>query len=521
MTMMANTDIKSTILKKMANYQMPGISMRLVHKNKVVYELDLGVGDIVKQTPIDKNSIFGIGCSTKPIAALALLMLFEEKNISLSEPVHRFIPSLKHKYQNLQVGHLINHSGGIWRGNKSKKNQTNEETLTKIECANLLYPSSEKFKYSNWGYFLIGCIVEKLSGMTRTEYVSKKIFTSLGMNHSSFRDDHKILPKNLINGYWNEWYFGGADYRLKIKKSPVFSLNSYAGGILTTTDDYAKLLLELGNPESKIISNRIKELMFTPSLKVSSVKYSGMGFLIEKTPEYNLIYFPGSNSGFASFSVIFQKPEVSGVIFANRSACNTELRKYIDIALAETFPDLNLKIINTPYNDAEGEYYGRHNKKIEIRDCHLEYPRLILEDREVTLYHQNHRRFYMIDGPYKNSMLRVYRRKGVVKRISVGPDFYYSKLPMRIERDTILPNWKRFTGMFYCEFFDKAEILQRDGKLFINWGAIYETVLTHLENGLFIQKRGPFHLEQLKFNVADNWKDDNFTISELIFKRIT
>lgn len=519
--MLIKDTVAAQIEAKMQHYQMPGISIRLMKKHEVVYALDLGVEDIKTQTPVTSNSVFGIGCSTKPLAALALHILFEKENLSLSTPVHRFIPTLKSSYPDLEVGHLIEHTGGLWRGNKSHFEQTDEETLRKIEQAELLFPSGSRFKYSNWGYFLIGSVIEAITGVSRAEYVRQAIFEPLNMRNSMFRSmDAEALPANLIKGYWNGWYFGGPDFGRPIEESPVFPLDSFSGGLLTTTDDYTQFLLAITNPESSIVSQQVRDVMFQPSAMISSSKYSSKGFLVEKREDRNVIYFPGSNSGFASFSVIFPEAGITGLIFGNRSASNTELRKYLDIALAEVFPEHNTQIMEPPVTDLEGVYHGLNDRKVKILDLFNEFPVLSTDGQNIELYHQNPRRYFVKSEPSSLSMMRVYRRKERIKRISIGADYFYPKLPKRLADRPTFPDLKRFTGMFTCEFFDRAQILQREGDLYINWGAIYETRLEHLDQGSFVQHKGPFHLEKLEFNTAENEADDSFTIAELVFKRV-
>ena len=111
----------------------------------------------------------------------------------------------------ITVNHLIHHTSGIrdyngllvLAGFRSGFDCPNvDEALDVIfRQKRLNYPPGEEYSYSNSGYFLMGQIVERVSGKSLNEFAQEHIFRPLGMKHTIFQDDHPQIIKNRATGY--------------------------------------------------------------------------------------------------------------------------------------------------------------------------------------------------------------------------------------------------------------------------------------------------------------------------------
>ena len=124
-----------------------------------------------------------------------------------------------------------------------------------------------KFNYSNSGFYLLGYIIEKASGMSYEEYLKKNIFNPAGMTNSSFNHYNKII-KNRVKGYVkSENGFENCEY-----VSPAIFYS--AGGLLSTVDDFNKFYQALTS--YKLLGKESLEKAWT-SYKLQDGKDTGYG----------------------------------------------------------------------------------------------------------------------------------------------------------------------------------------------------------------------------------------------------
>jgi CubicO group peptidase (beta-lactamase class C family) len=314
------------------NGKFPGFVSAVARKGKVVHYETIGFADMETGESLKKDSLFRIYSMSKPITGVALMILLEEGKLRLNDPVSLYIPEfadtkvlmmnedgtseLVDQTKVMTIRDLATHTSGIaydftankelakiYRQNKlspyfSINNPTKETLVTgmissekpfKDICsfakalaskAPLMHQPSERYTYS-MGMDVLGCIIERVSGVRFDEFLDTKIFKPLNMQDTFFSvpeskrdrfttlyaevkdlktfmpDLGESIPEDLtmlrVDGKQNSAYF---------KEATVFDGGS---GLVSSTEDYlkfAQMLLNGGKlGEQRILSRKSVELM--------------------------------------------------------------------------------------------------------------------------------------------------------------------------------------------------------------------------------------------------------------------
>jgi CubicO group peptidase (beta-lactamase class C family) len=283
--------------------RLAGVTTLVSRRGKVVAFDAYGYTDVAARTPMTKDTIFRIASMTKPIAGVAMMILWEEGKWKLDDPVHKYIP----EFMNLQVKsesgalvaqshpmtmrELMSHTAGfdVSRGYQDANLNDGDlqgmiDKLAKLPLA--AHPGTD------WRYGpsvdIQGYVVEKLSGQTLDQFLNKRIFEPLKMKDTGFWvDASKAGRVTRIHTY-------GPDKKVMLapatgrdpSQKPRFLSGS--GGLLSTTEDYwrfAQMLLNGGEADgTRILKASTVELMRTNvlnegvQLDLYGPKEPGIGF---------------------------------------------------------------------------------------------------------------------------------------------------------------------------------------------------------------------------------------------------
>ncbi|MBL7698745.1 MAG: serine hydrolase [Chitinophagaceae bacterium] len=205
----------------------PGIAVLVAKDGKIVYEKGYGYADIDKKVKVTPETQFRIGSITKQFIATAILKLQEAGKISVNDKLSKFFPDFP-RGNEVTIHHLLTHTSGIHSfTNKDSflndvvKPITNEQLLNYFKNDPYDFNPGERYQYNNSGYFLLGYIIEKITGDNYGAYLKKEIFDPLGMTHTGVHSPRVKLAHEALgyeksgDGYkraldWNMDWAGGA-----------------------------------------------------------------------------------------------------------------------------------------------------------------------------------------------------------------------------------------------------------------------------------------------------------------------
>ncbi|MEP1445481.1 MAG: serine hydrolase [Paraglaciecola sp.] len=208
----ASQNVTKKVEAVIQSYHQYGVfngSVLIAKDNQVIYEHGVGFADINKNLPNTPNTPFRIGSLSKTFTALLIMQLMEQKKLKLSDFVHKILPEYTSaEGQKITIRHLLAHTSGLpghfqlpgWKEGKYQNNFSRSEWLQTISQLTLLSEPGEQYHYGNLNYFLLGCIIEKLSGMSYQTNLHKRIFQPSNM-HSSGVEDAAMDPTIPTVGY--------------------------------------------------------------------------------------------------------------------------------------------------------------------------------------------------------------------------------------------------------------------------------------------------------------------------------
>ena len=184
-------------------------SVLVSEQGKVIYKKGFGQANMEWEIPNKPNTKHRLGSITKQFTAMLILQLAAKGKLDLHAPISKYLPDYpKESGDKITTHHLLTHSSGIpnytafpgFFEEESRDPYKPEEFIKKFQDKGLEFKPGEKFNYSNSGYFLLGVIIEKLTGKTYEAMLQDNIFTPLGMDDSGY-DNHGTIIKNRATGY--------------------------------------------------------------------------------------------------------------------------------------------------------------------------------------------------------------------------------------------------------------------------------------------------------------------------------
>jgi D-alanyl-D-alanine carboxypeptidase len=155
-----------------------------------------GKADVEGAVPMTVGTMLPIGSVTKQFTAVAILQLHDQGKLGLDDDVTNWLPDLNTGGNTLTLRHLLGHTAGIVDIGAMPELRAIRlilnATVTRDSVYNIIrrypprFPAGTMQAYSNTGYWLLGRIIEKVSGMSYEDYVAKRIFEPLGMSRSMY-----------------------------------------------------------------------------------------------------------------------------------------------------------------------------------------------------------------------------------------------------------------------------------------------------------------------------------------------
>ena len=232
--------IDSVVKGLMEKGDVPGLSIAIIRDSSFQYLKGYGYADKENGTKVSPTTLFEIGSCSKAFTALGLMTLEKKGLVQLDDPVSKYLPwffaNFEGQKTEITVKQLLHHTSGIpWETISDIPQDSTamalENTVRKIIGINLNHYPGQKFEYSTINYDIIGLIIEKVSGLTYSDYMLKNVFVPLGMRNTTVRipQDGQHIAKGYKIGF-----FSARRYN-----SPVFSGNSPAGYIVSNAEDMA------------------------------------------------------------------------------------------------------------------------------------------------------------------------------------------------------------------------------------------------------------------------------------------
>jgi D-alanyl-D-alanine carboxypeptidase len=210
----------------------------VARRGKILLDQSWGMADREAGKPVTADSRFRIGSMNKMFTAVAILRLVEAGKIGLSEPLARYLPDYPNKElaAKVTIRHLLTHTGGTGDifgpafATYRLELRDHDAYLKQFGARALLQEPGGDFRYSNYGYVLLGAVIERVSGMSYYDYVEQKVYRPAGMKNTGSLPEEVDVP-GRAKGYMRR----GDTWQLNTDTLPYRGMA--AGGGYSTTHD--------------------------------------------------------------------------------------------------------------------------------------------------------------------------------------------------------------------------------------------------------------------------------------------
>lgn len=191
------------------NQVSAGFVVGVAENGKIRLVRGYGSADLEHNIPVDAKTVFRIGSISKEFTAAAILLLAERGKLAIDDPLAKFFPDFPRGGE-VTIRQLLTHTSGLHNYTSAPefmkatapRDLGTDEMVATILKADPLYDfePGTSYRYSNSGYFVLGAIIEKLSGQTYAAFLKANILDPLGLNNTRLDDLAEIVP-NRASGY--------------------------------------------------------------------------------------------------------------------------------------------------------------------------------------------------------------------------------------------------------------------------------------------------------------------------------
>jgi CubicO group peptidase (beta-lactamase class C family) len=273
----------------------------LVAKGTMVLLTDFaGEANKADHAPIRINTKFNLGSMNKMFTAVAAARLVEAGKLSFDEPIGKWIDETwlpRDVTDKITVRHLITHTSGLGSYFNETFQKSSLALFRKLDDYKPLikndrpaFPPGTRYQYSNSGMFLLGVVIEKVTGEDYFEHIRKAVYAPAGMTDSdSYEVDYPV--ENLAIGYSPD-FSSPYKWQSNLFKHPL--KGGPAGGGFSTVRDLHRFALALLS--GKLVSTATRDLMWTA---YRGGNY-GYGFTVAQGPAGKVVGHSGGFSGINS-----------------------------------------------------------------------------------------------------------------------------------------------------------------------------------------------------------------------------
>lgn len=294
-----------------------GVAVSVRRGDEVIFESGLGLADLENQVAATPETIFQVGSITKSFTAILIAQLAVEGRVDLDAPISTYLPEYRGPARNAPVRTLMNHTSGLVNytnapnfPHATRRAFTHAEILAFFENEPLMFEPGTAFSYSNSGTYLLGLIVEAVTGQDYSTVVHDRIFAPLGLEHTYYGTWQQIIP-HRAHGYVRTE--GGFVNAPELDDQIPFS----AGALDSNVRDIQRYLDQVHRQNA--LGDQVRDILYTQTTlgDGSTLDYALGAVLIRNWEGHRKIAHAGDIDGFSAYMSYYPDDDISIVVLAN------------------------------------------------------------------------------------------------------------------------------------------------------------------------------------------------------------
>jgi CubicO group peptidase (beta-lactamase class C family) len=264
------------------------------HKGEILFENSYGFQDYENGIRNQPETAFLIGSGSKQFTAAAILKLEEQQKLNIKDTIHQYLPQVPNGEQ-ITIHQLMTHTSGLpdylnylEKSTKVGLEWTTNQIIEEMANKPTKDAPGKSFNYNNYGYVLLGAVIESITGENYETYIQTELLTPSEMSQTGFG----YIPSQ------SETAIGYMDDKYEVARYVHPSFAHAGGALSSTTRDLYKWHQALAS--EKLLSNKSKEKMFQSHTEKSLLPGQSYGYGNYIVKEGEKMYHPGFIDGFSS-----------------------------------------------------------------------------------------------------------------------------------------------------------------------------------------------------------------------------
>jgi CubicO group peptidase (beta-lactamase class C family) len=316
--------IETIVQQAMRRPGAVAVSVAVGRGEEMLYEKASGFADLEFAVPADEQTMFRIGSVTKQFTAAAVLKLAERGKLALDDPLTTFLKDYPTHGHEITLRHLLTHTSGmpsytglgpVWQTHIARE-LPHEELVALWKDLPLEFAPGEKWTYSNSGYYLLGMVIERVTGQGYAEFLRETFFEPLKLTRTRYDSNTDLIP-NRAQGYR---YVEG---RFENDGLLGVSQPGAAGALLSTAGDLVRWQQAL--VAGKALAAASYEEMCLPFLLAGGQEATyGLGLQLDRQDGHARIWHGGGIDGFNSVLMYFPESGLHVATISNSENCRAD-----------------------------------------------------------------------------------------------------------------------------------------------------------------------------------------------------
>jgi D-alanyl-D-alanine carboxypeptidase len=327
--------IDAVIAKEMAERNVPGVALAIVHKGELRYAKGYGKADIENDVAVTPDTVFAIASVSKPLLALAVARLVEQGKLAWSDPIQRHLPGTPDTWRGITLAHLASHTAGIVRESPAfdgDKTKSDFELIAAAYPAPLDFPTGSKMQYCNICYFALAEVITRTAGEPWPAFMQREIFAPAGASSTRTTSVRDLVPRRAASYEW--------------KDGKQFNVREYvalrpSGAFLSTVNDLARIEAalfggKLVKPDSLKLAETTTKLIDGKAGKMNPASQGyGLGWEISEVDGQRRVAHGGSLAGFRTMYARYPDRGWTVIILTNGTGTRSNA---LENAVAKLLP---------------------------------------------------------------------------------------------------------------------------------------------------------------------------------------
>lgn len=279
----------------------PGATVIVTRDGKAVFRKAYGLADVARHVPMTPDMTLRVGSITKQFTSTAIMMLADEGKLSIDDDITTYLPGYPTHGKKITIEHLLTHTSGIasYTGKRAfRANMTRDMSVAQMidffKNDPLDFEPGSQWRYNNSGYFLLGAIIEKVSGMPYSKFVEQRIFVPLGMDQTAYEGYERGTVMRAAGHSGSSGHY---------KPSAALSMTQpyAAGALVSSVDDLARWDQAVWS--GKLLKAPSWQKAFAPGTLAGGAHTTyGYGWMLEKLQGEPTIGHGGRINGYGAYA---------------------------------------------------------------------------------------------------------------------------------------------------------------------------------------------------------------------------